>query len=344
MALSMLNPRELIRLKNVVGPAALGLMAAYEVGSVTDDVLRLGKPLNESLAANWLFKSFRPHSEEFEKQRNLLQSGKLTGSQREYALEMMKMEEILKEDKRITEMESNQLIDQGGMGLIDGSPIISQEEIDTARQKLMERFDRVKDYALVEGSGRELENIALMDEYEDMQTAKTGEYTSAVSEDSFRLPGQRKIKSDENYELASSPIFGGPQRLVNIAPRPTNIGRGPMTGKSRMKLDYEIPGITPSHKALTFSDDEILNILKYMGKVHPRFGKLEPGQGTRVRMDLARQQNVVGMDGTQYNADGGRAGYMGGGITGIRKPNAIAPTGGPMHQGLRSLYNNVKKS
>ena len=43
-------------------------------------------------------------------------------------------------------------------------------------------------------------------------------------------------------------------------------------------------------------------------------------------------------------ADGGRAGYMGGGITGILKPNAIAPTGGPMSQGLRSLYNNVKKS
>ena len=41
-------------------------------------------------------------------------------------------------------------------------------------------------------------------------------------------------------------------------------------------------------------------------------------------------------------ATGGRAGYMGGGITGIRKPNAIAPTGGPMHQGLRSLYINDK--
>ena len=34
----------------------------------------------------------------------------------------------------------------------------------------------------------------------------------------------------------------------------------------------------------------------------------------------------------------------GGGMVGIRKPNAIAPTGGPMSQGLRSLYNNVKKS
>ena len=35
-------------------------------------------------------------------------------------------------------------------------------------------------------------------------------------------------------------------------------------------------------------------------------------------------------------------GYEGGGIVGIRKPNAIAPTGGPMDQGLRSLYINDK--
>ena len=28
----------------------------------------------------------------------------------------------------------------------------------------------------------------------------------------------------------------------------------------------------------------------------------------------------------------------------IKIPGAQAPTGGPMHQGLRSLYNNVKKS
>jgi len=50
----------------------------------------------------------------------------------------------------------------------------------------------------------------------------------------------------------------------------------------------------------------------------------------------------------QYNrpgvffSKGGRASYMGGGITGIRRPNAIAPTGGPMSQGLRSLYINDK--
>ena len=41
---------------------------------------------------------------------------------------------------------------------------------------------------------------------------------------------------------------------------------------------------------------------------------------------------------------GGVSRLAGGGMVGIRKPSAIAPTGGPMHQGLRSLYNNVKTS
>ena len=39
-------------------------------------------------------------------------------------------------------------------------------------------------------------------------------------------------------------------------------------------------------------------------------------------------------------AGGGRAGYMGGGITGIRKPHAIPPE----RQGLRSIMINGKKS
>ena len=40
----------------------------------------------------------------------------------------------------------------------------------------------------------------------------------------------------------------------------------------------------------------------------------------------------------QRFAEGGRAGYMGGGIAGIRKPSAIPPERG----GLRSLYINDK--
>ena len=50
-----------------------------------------------------------------------------------------------------------------------------------------------------------------MDDYEDAQKARTG----------------------------ASTIFGGPQRLVNTAPRPKNMGRGPfMTEKKKMNLDF----------------------------------------------------------------------------------------------------------
>jgi hypothetical protein len=46
-----------------------------------------------------------------------------------------------------------------------------------------------------------------------------------------------------------------------------------------------------------------------------------------------------------YYASGGRAGYMGGGIAAIRKPSAIAPTGGPQSQGLASTpeYDTYNK-
>ena len=275
-ALSMLNPMELIKIKNLIGPGALGIMAAFEAGVVTDDVLRMGKPLDESLASNWLFKSFRPHSEEFEKQKNLLQSGKLTGSEKEYALEMMKMEEVLKENDRITMMEDTQLTDQGGMGMIDGSPMIPQEEIDDARQKLTERFGRVKDYVFVEGSGRQLENKAAMAEKEAAEMAK------------------------KNF----SPLFGNSGTpLKNRAPRPQNMGRGPMTEKGKMALDFSIPGITNYKNTFTPSDKAISDY--YQTKEKPR--ALNPGEGTLMRMGMGGE----GLYGTQekFN-EGGLANLM----------------------------------
>jgi hypothetical protein len=282
MAMGMLNPKELLRISNLVGPAALGIMAAYEAGSITDDVLRLNKPLNEALAGNWLTKAFTPFSEEFAKQKNLLQSGQLTGNQKEYALEMMKMEEFMKAGKVIEGMEATQLLDGSGYGNIDGSPMVSNETLNKGYKDLFGRFSRLKPYAYEDGiTGRSLENEAAMNEYEDAQTARTG----------------------------ASKIFGGPQRLVNRAPRPTNMGRGPMTEKARMKLDYHIPGYTPYDKAYTPSDEEILQIYRSQGIVPPTSGYLAPGEGTRVRIGLASQGDNRSIYGSKFSE---------GGITGLR--------------------------
>ena len=306
IALSMLNPRELIRLSNLVGPGALGLMGLYEAGSITDDVLRLNKPLDEALAGNWLTKSFLPYSEEFAKQKNLLQSGQLTGDQKEYALEMMKMENFIKEGQRIQGMAATKLLDNSDYGNIDGSPMISKEDMNKAYAGMFGRFTRMKPYMFEEGiTGRGLENEAAMNEYQDSRLAKTGKYTSAISEDKFRLPGQRQIKQDENYEFASSPIFGGPQRMVNKAPRPKNMGRGPMTEQGRMNLDFSIPGYTPYDKAYTPTDEEVLQIYRNAGIVPATFGgKLQPGEGTKVRMGLASQGDNRSIYGSKFMEGG----------------------------------------
>ena len=305
IALSMLNPKELIRLSNLVGPGALGLMGLYEAGSITDDVLRLNKPLDEALAGNWLTKSFLPYSEEFAKQKNLLQSGKLTGDQKEYALEMMKMENFVKEGQRIEGMAATQLLDDSGYGNIDGSPMVSKEDMNKAYAGMFGRLMRMQPYMFEEGiTGRGLENEAAMNEYQDSRLAKTGEYTSAISEDIGRLPGQRQIKQDENYDFASSPIFGGPQRMVNKAPRRKNMGRGPMTEKGRMNLDFSIPGYTPYDKAYTPTDEETLQIYRSQGIVPPTTGYLAPGEGTKFRMGLASQEGNRSIYGSKFMEGG----------------------------------------
>ena len=280
MALSMVNPRELIRLSNLVGPGALGLMGLYEAGSITDDVLRLNKPLDEALAGNWLTKSFLPYSEEFAKQKNLLQSGQLTGDQKEYALEMMKMENFIKEGQRIEGLESNKLVEGT---LDDNFTFTSKEDMNKAYKDLIGKFSRIKPYAYEQGiTGRGLENEAAMNEYIDAQTARTG----------------------------ASKIFGGPQPMVNKAPRPKNMTRGPMTEKGKMNLDYYIPGYTPYDKAYTPTDEEILQLYRNQGIVPATFGgKLQPGEGTRVRMGLASQGDNRSIYGSKFSE---------GGITGLR--------------------------
>ena len=228
-----------------------------------------------------------PFSEEFAKQKNLLQSGKLTGEDRNFALEMMKMENFMKEGKRIEALEANKLAEGQ---LDDNFTFTTDEEMNENYRKLFGRLMRMKPYAFGT-TDRGARNQALMDEFEDKRLSDTGGVIPAVSEDDFRLKGQRKIRRDEDYDFASSPIFGGPQRLVNKAPRPTNMGRGPMTEKGRMKLDYHIPGYIPYDKAYSPSDEEVLQLYRSHGRVPPTTGYLAPGEGTKFRMNRALDNN-----------------------------------------------------
>ena len=308
-----LNPAELLKLRNLVGPQALGFFAAYEAGAITDDVLRKNTPLNEALSKNWLTKSFMPYSEEFAKQKNLLQSGKLdTDSKRIYALDMMKAEKAWKEMDRIEGMEAGQILDQSGYGMIDGSPITSQEDIDAAKANVSRIIGDLDSGDSFTNTGKQMENIAAMDEM----------IASRPEKFKYFLQGDR----------------GTP--LTNKLARPSGRRMGPMTAKREMKVDFSLP----TYDRTNITEQDVRNMYKDESWISPteyKSGyKLSPGELTWWRM----QNPGRGTYGTQEKfMGGGRAGYMGGGIAAIRKPNALPPTGGPQSGGLPSLYNNDRK-
>ena len=119
--------------------------------------------------------------------------------------------------------------------------------------------------------------------------------------------------------------------------------------KKKWIIDPEI--LESEKKVWNETKDDLKEMLKQYGDKHGYgwtpyglgYGMeqryTQPGIGDRkYNEDLGYRQLLNSM--YQSQADGGRAGYMGGGITGIRKPSALPPTGGPMSQGLRSLYIN----
>ena len=292
-----LNPVELLKLRNLIGPQALGFLAAYEGGVITNDVLRKGIPLNESVAKNWLTKSFVPFSEEFAKQKNLLKSGTLNENQRIYALDMMKAEKAFKEMDRIEGMERDQLV---GGTMDDDFIFNSQEKIDAAKTNVNRIVEDLDSRDSFRNTGKRMENIRAMDEMEASRMAK------------------------KRY----SPFFGKlGTPLVNKLAKPARI-RGGRGAKREMKIDYSLPTYD---RMETPTDQDILNTYRQYGVISPtefKTGVLLPGEGTLIRM----MQGGQGLYGTQFAT---------GGIVGDK--SGPPPTGGPMSQGLRSLYNNGRK-
>jgi MoxR-like ATPase len=100
----------LLKLRNYFGPAALGFMAAYEGGVITDDVIRQGTPLNESLANNWLTKSFLPYTKDYAQAKNLLESGTVPSNMKKYVQDVVTFNEALKDMQGIENRVSSRLV------------------------------------------------------------------------------------------------------------------------------------------------------------------------------------------------------------------------------------------
>ena len=105
---SALNPLELLNPKNYLGPQAIALMGAFEVGDVTYDVINNNKPIKEALGDNWILKYASPYNAQ-EEQVKALEAKNISGSpamqtymekiklQAEFEREYKKLEKLKKD-------------------------------------------------------------------------------------------------------------------------------------------------------------------------------------------------------------------------------------------------------
>ena len=166
------NPMELLKLRNYFGPVALGFMAAYEGGVIGDDVIRQGTPLNESLANNWLTKSFLPYTKDYAQAKNLLETGNVPSNMKKYVQDVVTFNEALKDMQGIENRVSSRLVDQGGYGMLDGSSMYSQKQQDKEDTDVLKKLSGITDYNFIGGSAKDLEYKKMLDEMEATRMAK----------------------------------------------------------------------------------------------------------------------------------------------------------------------------
>jgi len=166
------NPMELLKLRNLIGPGALGFMAAFEAGVITDDVIRQGTPLNESLANNWLTKTFLPYTQEYAKAKNLLETGEVPSNMKKYVQDVVTFNESLKDMEGIQGNVDSRLVDVGGYGMGDGTSMYSKEKEDKDVNNLIKKMSTISEDVITPGTGKALEMKALQNESEATRMAK----------------------------------------------------------------------------------------------------------------------------------------------------------------------------
>ena len=169
---NIVNPMELLKLKNLIGPGAMGLMAAWEGGVITDDVIRQGTPLNESLANNWLTKSFLPYTKDYAKAKNLLESGTVPSNMKKYVQDVVTFNESLMDIKGIENRKDSRLVDVGGYGMGDGTSMYTKEQEQKDDEALMKKLGTLTENVYTPGTAKASEMKSLQDEMEATRMAK----------------------------------------------------------------------------------------------------------------------------------------------------------------------------
>jgi len=192
---NILNPMELLKLRNYLGPTALGFMGAFEAGVITDDVIRQGTPLNESLANNWLTKSFLPYTKQYAEAKNLLETGKVPSNMKKYVKDVVTFNEMLMDMKGIENRKESRLVDVGGYGMGDGTSMYTQEQQDKEEKAVVEKLKGITDYNFLSGSAKDLEYQRMLDEMAAVRMAKK-EFSPLFGYDNLKDRNQEVVFDD----------------------------------------------------------------------------------------------------------------------------------------------------
>jgi len=296
-------------LATLLGPYGIGLDVVYEVASVGTDVYG-GKPWREAVQDNWIAGKFMPGTSLEEFHKRLYE---------EYPVGY-------EGDDKVKKYPEAKPYGQGL--LLEEAYVKKQKEIDRLKAETTYQ-GRAEAERRLPGLERDLKGIAasynalgsIMEEGSPEHEA----YMAAVTE---------ARDADKAKSGASA------AKLKMELDRPISDRYKPEL-KSDLNIDLKLP--SPAKISETpLSADQLQAYAEY----HRDVGDLEPrGELPQWYIDELQQgekwRQLFEQPGIRGTQDWRGAG---GGMVGIRRPSALPPTGGPMSQGLRSLYNNVKKS
>jgi len=328
----MLNPIEFFKLKNWIGKPAAVAIGLYETWDMADDAIRKGIPWNESVAENWLFGNVLNMDKHVEEAKNILNDPNLSPAAKNYAQSIIDV-------KRYEDLENKTGWKYGETALKD-----LESEMATIRHNVTHggetgRFDY--ESALAEKQGSTSEYVG------EPKKVAPGYY---VAHD-----GKEVRKVNEVGYAIKGKAYDAPDK---IEPRPIKAVLEPAAKRDYFKTLFDMPPspfmadrgtvqMVPDLKKPVEPDspvtrEEVNRLYQNLGFVHPIGGEVPKEILDEIEMEEKTKYWSQLMDQERMRplgkfAQGGRAGYMGGGIAAILKPHAIPPE----RQGLRSIMINV---
>ena len=291
-------------ISKLLGPAGFGLDIIYEVASVGTDIYG-GKSLKRAIQDNWIAGAFMPGTsqEEFHKE--------LTAKYPEakpYSSGLDLEQAYIKKQKEIERLKAETTY-QGRAEAERRLPELKRD-----LEGIVAKYNALGN-AMQPGTPEYENYMAAKTEFDDTAKAKAPATKAKLEMELNRPTSDRAVSYQKGEPLKIN--LGLPGNYTTFRPDlPPQLG-GTLPAKREIDEFSKKEGYDLSPQDIDY--------IQKMEKWDQLFYNLEnKGMGIRGTQDWR-------------GASGGRAGYMGGGIAGIRRPNAIPPE----RQGLRSIMIDV---